>query len=337
MTPLHAVEGLPDGCTGLDVVGDIHGQLAALQALGRALGYATDGSWNHPSGRQLVFLGDLVDRGPASLETAELVLDLCARGRAVCLMGNHEYNLVATVLGLDPARPSNRTTLDDLAARPQRWEPVLQGLATLPLALELPGLRAIHAEWHSHCVNRCRQALAPRPERLPPWPSQLMAAVLLASPFTDSGLLPDLPQERSDPGGDRPHELLIKGHEEHAPESFLDSDGHQRTLQRACWWQGRRKHVPRDRTIVFGHYWNLPPRADAPLFAPPYASGHPSNLSWIERHLPDLPRSGSLDVPDRERFVCVDYNGLLKHAATGCVGAYRWPEAEVVWTTAEPG
>ena len=53
------IQTLPEGC--LDIIGDIHGQYAALQALLRHLGYDEDGT--HPQGRHLILLGDLVDRG----------------------------------------------------------------------------------------------------------------------------------------------------------------------------------------------------------------------------------------------------------------------------------
>lgn len=48
----------------IDVIGDVHGELAALTDLIAALGYDADGV--HPDGRRLVFVGDLCDRGPDS-------------------------------------------------------------------------------------------------------------------------------------------------------------------------------------------------------------------------------------------------------------------------------
>lgn len=52
--------------TYFDVIGDIHGELPALEKLGNALGYDVHNGWRHPHGRALVFLGDLVDRGKHS-------------------------------------------------------------------------------------------------------------------------------------------------------------------------------------------------------------------------------------------------------------------------------
>ena len=50
---------------GRDIVGDVHGELSALLALLAELGYERrSGAWRAPEGRSLVFVGDLVDRGP---------------------------------------------------------------------------------------------------------------------------------------------------------------------------------------------------------------------------------------------------------------------------------
>jgi serine/threonine protein phosphatase 1 len=80
----------------LVAVGDLHGQrewLAALVDRLRALP-----EW--PAAR-LVFLGDLVDRGPDVPGTVQLVLDLLAeKPGSVCVMGNHDLALVRAA-GLD--------------------------------------------------------------------------------------------------------------------------------------------------------------------------------------------------------------------------------------------
>ena len=52
------IQPLPEGP--LDIVGDIHGEYAALCDLLGHLGYSLDG--RHPQGRSLVFVGDFCDR-----------------------------------------------------------------------------------------------------------------------------------------------------------------------------------------------------------------------------------------------------------------------------------
>lgn len=80
-----------------DVVGDIHGCDDELAALLAALGYADDGA--HPDGRRLVFVGDLVDRGPKVVEAATRVMDLVDAGRALCVPGNHDDKLKRALSG----------------------------------------------------------------------------------------------------------------------------------------------------------------------------------------------------------------------------------------------
>lgn len=76
----------------VDIVGDVHGEYGALLALLSRLGY--DGGGGHPEGRRLVFVGDLVDRGPDSLACVRLVRRLMEAGKAQCVAGNHEVNVL---------------------------------------------------------------------------------------------------------------------------------------------------------------------------------------------------------------------------------------------------
>ena len=76
----------------LDIVGDVHGEIDALGALLARLGYAEDGS--HPQQRRLVFVGDLTDRGPDSPAVVEKVQGLVESGRAQCVLGNHDLNIL---------------------------------------------------------------------------------------------------------------------------------------------------------------------------------------------------------------------------------------------------
>ena len=79
-----------------DVVGDVHGCHGELVSLLGALGWsvAPDGlDAHHPDGRTAVFLGDLVDRGPATPAVLRLVMQMVASGAALCIPGNHENKL----------------------------------------------------------------------------------------------------------------------------------------------------------------------------------------------------------------------------------------------------
>ena len=50
---------------GYDIIGDIHGHADQLEALLSELGYRPSGGAHRHPHRQAVFVGDLIDRGPA--------------------------------------------------------------------------------------------------------------------------------------------------------------------------------------------------------------------------------------------------------------------------------
>jgi protein phosphatase len=99
------IEG-PDrrGETGpFDIIGDVHGCAAELEALLSLLGYTVE--WEGagpdrrcltgaPAGRRAVFVGDYVDRGPRSLDTLRIVMAMIGSGQALGVLGNHDARLV---------------------------------------------------------------------------------------------------------------------------------------------------------------------------------------------------------------------------------------------------
>lgn len=72
-----------------DIIGDVHGCLAELDALLEQL---------QPR-RKLIFLGDLVDRGPDSVGVLRRVMELVASGEALCVPGNHDAKLLNLMNG----------------------------------------------------------------------------------------------------------------------------------------------------------------------------------------------------------------------------------------------
>ena len=85
-----------------DVVGDVHGCHAELVELLGKLGYEiTPEGARHPEGRKLVFLGDLVDRGPDTPGVLKIVMESVAAGTALCLPGNHDVKLMRKLRGRD--------------------------------------------------------------------------------------------------------------------------------------------------------------------------------------------------------------------------------------------
>ncbi|WP_127505331.1 polynucleotide kinase-phosphatase [Actinoplanes solisilvae] len=89
-----------------DIIGDVHGCRAELETLLERLGYtltrdASDRPVDavHPEGRQAIFVGDLVDRGPDSPGVLRLVMGMVAAGHALCVPGNHEQKLARKLNG----------------------------------------------------------------------------------------------------------------------------------------------------------------------------------------------------------------------------------------------
>ena len=83
-----------------DIIGDIHGCGDELEELLSLLGYGMDGgAWHHPAGRKVVFLGDLVDRGPRTPDVLRIAMGMAEAGTALCLPGNHDMKLWKALSG----------------------------------------------------------------------------------------------------------------------------------------------------------------------------------------------------------------------------------------------
>src|SRR6478735_6658562 len=92
-------------------IGDVQGCFDELQALLGKAGFdaGKDRLW---------FVGDLVNRGPKSLEVLRFVKSL--GDRAVTVLGNHDLHLVTQHEGFERARKDD--TFGDVLAAPDRGE-----------------------------------------------------------------------------------------------------------------------------------------------------------------------------------------------------------------------
>lgn len=88
--PEDPFETLKAHFSGVTVIGDVHGMHQALQS---AIGWARDR--NH----FIVFLGDVVDYGPSSLECADEVYRAVMRGQGTLILGNHERKIMRWIDG----------------------------------------------------------------------------------------------------------------------------------------------------------------------------------------------------------------------------------------------
>ena len=104
--PLHVNKKLLHGP--FDIVGDVHGCLDELTELLTTLGYRIEPDScpeergyvvTPPEGRTLIFLGDLVDRGPKSPDVLRLAMGMVAAGTARCVPGNHDVKLARKLKG----------------------------------------------------------------------------------------------------------------------------------------------------------------------------------------------------------------------------------------------
>ena len=104
-------------------IGDIQGCHDELQALVAQLGFRSDRD-------QLWFTGDLVNRGPRSLETLRYVRSL--GDNAITVLGNHDLHLLAVAFATKRKVKSGDTLDDVLGAKDK--DVLLEWLLTRPLA-----------------------------------------------------------------------------------------------------------------------------------------------------------------------------------------------------------
>lgn len=133
-----------------DIVGDVHGCLDALRRLMAALGY--DEAGRHPEGRTLVFVGDLINRGPDSAGVLRLVGGMAQEGRVRMALGNHDDVLLRCLRGapMERGRRGMDKTLEQISTAPDNRTLRAETLALLEgarLYLSLDGgrLLVVHA------------------------------------------------------------------------------------------------------------------------------------------------------------------------------------------------
>lgn len=218
-----------------DIIGDIHGHAAELEALLSNLGYTvTEADLYVPPAqdRMAVFVGDFVDRGKGNFRVIEIARSMSEAGYAHAVMGNHDWNagLYHThtlVEGeLVPLRPHNekhirqhRAFLEEMHAAPIKGREHVEWLKSLPLFLELDGVRIVHAMWDNEAIRWLREnGIIDEGNRILPerWP--------------------DVAEEGTP--GFRAVAQLTKGIEVQLPQgvSYLDADGNIRTKGRLKWW-----------------------------------------------------------------------------------------------------
>ena len=295
-----------------DLIGDIHGYATPLKHLLSKLGYTErEGVWQHPE-RQVIFLGDFVDRGPEQVETVRIAKAMVESGKALAVMGNHEFNAVAWATP-DPKNsqeflrshsPKNRHQHEAYLRQVEQGSALhrehIAWFKTLPLYLDLDGLRVIHACWH------------------PP-------SLRVLSDYTDEQqrILPDawpvLCRKNTVPFDAL--ETAVKGLEIPLPEGyeFHDKDGNPRHRIRTRWWELERLTY-RDLAMVPAEQLAAIPTCLVPEdVLPGYAGDKPLFVGhyWLTGEPKPLNR----------HVACLDYSiaaGHTQSASEGKLCAYRW-------------
>ncbi len=297
-----------------DLIGDIHGHADALERLLRQLRYTRQNSvYRHPE-RQAIFLGDFIDRGPKIRETLEIVRPMIDSGAAFAVMGNHELNALAfhTPHPSKPGeylRPRNAKNTHQ-HAETMRQVPsgelasYLNWFRSLPLWLDLDGLRVVHACW-----DETRMAKISGP----------VTAGFLHAACSPHGSLFE------------PVEAILRGKEVRLPPgaTFRDKDGHERTATLVKWYEPPEGHTYRTYAMAAEPISSDLPVPDEvhhaavpyPETAKPVFVGH----YWMTGCQPELLRGN---------IACVDWSV----AKGGFLCAYRWngeqelDQGKFVWT-----
>ena len=93
-----------------------------------------------PSSTPIWLTGDLINRGPASLDTLRTVINLGSQARTV--LGNHDLHLLAVAAGVHT--PKKGDTLDDILAAPDFFD-LMEWLRAQPLAIHENNFLMVHA------------------------------------------------------------------------------------------------------------------------------------------------------------------------------------------------
>lgn len=116
----------------LFAVGDLQGCLESLKGLLEQL----------PKSAHIIFVGDIVNRGPQSLKTLRKVKKLCDSGRAEMVLGNHDLHLLAVAAGA--GRVHRKDTIGEILEA-RDCDELIDWLRKQPLIINTPDTVFVHA------------------------------------------------------------------------------------------------------------------------------------------------------------------------------------------------
>jgi hypothetical protein len=270
------------------------------------LGYQRSGYGFRHDERQVVFVGDFIDRGPANAEAIQIARATVDDGNGHAVMGNHEFNAIGFHTrrpdGSGFFRPRNgknqhqhQATLDQLSSL--EMQEAIEWFKTLPVAIKFDEFRVVHASWQPSDIEVINTAFREL-ERFTP-------------EFLTSALDLDSPLHRA-------VENVLKGPEIKLPNgvTFRGPYGQERDSTRVRWYADPAGMSIQDYSIGAGD--GLPdlsvpePEPDKPGIKhysdkePPVFFGH----YWLDME----------PKPLKPNVACVDYSV----AKGGKLCAYQW-------------
>jgi hypothetical protein len=313
---------------GVDIIGDIHGEYGALCTLLDRLGYDYNGM--HPEGRRLVFVGDLVDRGPDSVSVVRLVKRFIEKGVAQCIIGNHEFNLLRKQHkhgngwfygDVETIRKDKKaSSYSTLVESDEQRKEIIDFISSLPVALIREDLRIVHAAWHPESIEKLKILEGHTIlEAFKIFEAQIEAKIV------DENVSDEEEKELMHQNLN-PIKVITSGLEQKAKERYY-AGGKWRTIERNNWWENYQEET----RVVFGHYWRRTgfgsgsdPLKEIVTVADPFVDA----AAWHDF------------VGKKNRCFCVDYSVGLRYEERGhflhtgsagtALAALRIPELKIV-------
>lgn len=290
-----------------DIIGDIHGHADELIDLLAQMGYQRrNGAFKHPD-RKAIFVGDFIDRGLQIKQVLQTVRPMIESGSAMAVMGNHEFNAIAyhTSDPTDDARylrihsdknsHQHQETLAQLSTDEIRDS--IEWFGTLPMWLELDGLRIVHASWDAASLETIQEAFGQYGG---------VTSEFMASATAKGTALYDAV------------EIALKGKEIELPDgkTFNDKEGHTRSSLRIKWFESAAGKTFRDYALpAFDGIPDSPiPDDEHHQIVCGYGGAEPPVFFGHYRLNDDTPKRMAPNV------ACVDYSD----AEGGSLCAYRW-------------
>lgn len=310
---------MSDSPEGYDIIGDVHGCATQLKALLAELGYrrtSRTSEYRHPE-RQVIFVGDLIDRGDEQLEALQIANDMVDAGSAKIVMGNHEFNALAydTEWPADSGKylrahsakntKQHKAFLDQVTGADRRRS--LEWFTTIPLWLDLGGLRVVHACWHQDSIAVVEKQCGS------------------STPFGDTNHLVAA-TDKDNPLYDA-IETLLKGPEislvDRDQPAYHDKDDNPRDSARVRWWNSEARTL-RDLAEMGGNYTTAsgepyPPLPEKELSGADRTYVYPAGVPVFYGHY-------WRQAPPKHLHDWTDYTACVDFSAVkgGTLTAYRW-------------